>query len=196
MNATLKYYEDNAQDFISDTLNKEMNHQYKSFEHSLKPKAHILDAGCGSGRDSLYFKSRGYRVTAFDASKSMCDFASTLLKQEVSQLSFEEMSFEDRFDAIWASASLLHVYKKDIQEVLAKLAKALKSKGIVYASFKAGEKEFIKEDRYFNSYTKASFTKLVKTSPFHIKEMYLLEDSRPDKEGEFWLNCILAVNKS
>lgn len=196
MNSTLRYYQDNAQEFIHNTLDKEMRHQYMSFEKHLSDKAHILDAGCGSGRDSLYFKQEGYQVTAFDASQKMCDFASTLIKQEVLQLNFDDMHFDNSFDAIWASASLLHVPKESMSETLNKLAKALKPKGILYASFKSGEKEFIKEDRYFNSYSKESFTKIVETSFFHIKEMYLLEDTRPDKEGEFWLNCILAVDKS
>jgi len=202
MNSTLKYYENNAQEFIENTINKEMSTQYKTFQAYLKKESHILDAGCGSGRDSLYFKSQGYQVTAFDASRKMCDFASELLEQEVLELSFDDILFEKQFDAIWASASLLHINKESMPEILIKLAKALKSEGILYASFKAGEKEFIKEDRYFNSYTQENFTKLVKTSPFHIKEVFLLADSRPEKEGEFWLNavlglnCILAIDKS
>jgi len=79
MNSSLKYYEDNALEFIHNTLDKKMNIQYQSFLQDLKPKAHILDAGCGSGRDSLYFKEQGYQITAFDISKKMCDFASSSL---------------------------------------------------------------------------------------------------------------------
>ena len=196
MNSTVKYYEDNAQEFIQNTLDKQMDIQYKHFLKHLKAGSHILDAGCGSGRDSLYFKKQAFTLTAFDNSRQMCDFASKLIGQEVLELSFEQMYFENQFDAIWASASLLHVSKKQMPEILEKLAHALKKKGLIYASFKAGEKEFIKEDRYFNSYSKQSFSELIETSPFEIKEMFLLEDSRPDKEGEYWLNAILTIDKS
>jgi len=195
MNPTQKYYEDNAQEFIENTIHKEMSTQYNAFQVYLHKGVHILDAGCGSGRDSLYFKHQGYKVTAFDASKKMCDFASKLLEQEVLELCFEDMTFEKHFDAIWASASLLHVKKEDMPQILNKLAQALKPEGILYASFKAADKEFIKEERFFNSYTKKSFTKLLSAVPFKLKASFLLEDTRPEKKGEFWLNLILSVDK-
>jgi len=193
MNSTLKYYEQNAQEFIQNTLDKEMSLHYQKFFKGLKPQAHILDAGCGSGRDSLFFKSQGYRVTAMDASKKMCDFATRLLSQEVLHLSFEQMNFTKQFDAIWASASLLHVPKQEILAILNKFEQALKRDGTLYASFKMGEEEFIKEGRFFNAYTQESFTKLIEQSPFKIEECYLLEDTRPDKAGEYWLNALLKL---
>ncbi len=195
MNTSVKYYEENHQSFIQNTLDKDMRTQYSRFQRYLRPEGHILDAGCGSGRDSLYFKSKGHQVTAFDPSQKMCDFASGLLKQDVLRLGFEDMLFENCFDAIWASASLLHVSKEEMPSVLNRLALALKDEGLLYASFKQGDKEFIKEDRFFNSYTKESFTRLIQTSPFLIKEIFSLEDTRPLKEGEWWLNVILSVDK-
>ena len=195
INSTLKYYEKNAEQFIQDTLYKEMKIQYDIFERYLHKDAHILDAGCGSGRDSLYFKNRGYQLTAFDASQKMCNFASDLLDQEVLKLRFEEMKFENSFDAIWASASLLHISKEEMPSVLNKLASALREKGLLYASLKHEDKEFMKEDRFFNSYTEESFSRLINTSPFQIEEIFLLEDTRPEKEGEYWLNTILTVDK-
>lgn len=193
MNTTLKYYEENAQSFIQNTLDKNMSIQYSRFEKYLRSGDHILDAGCGSGRDSLYFKNKAYKITAFDASKKMSRFASTLLDQEVLILRFEEMKFENCFDAIWASASLLHVAKEEMPSVLNKLALALRQEGLLYASFKYEDKEFIKEGRLFNSYTKESFSRLIDSSPFQIKEIFLLEDTRPEKEGEFWLNIVLVL---
>ncbi len=196
MNPTLRYYEKNAQAFIQDTLDKDMSLQYERFEHYLRANAHILDAGCGSGRDSLYFKNKSYQVTAFDASEKMCHSASGLLGQEVATLCFEEMVFENSFDAIWASASLLHVSKEEMPGIMNRLALALKTGGILYASFKHGDKEFIKEERSFNSYTEESFARLIKSNQFQCKESFILEDTRPDKKGEWWLNLILTIDKS
>lgn len=172
-----------------------MTTQYSIFEKYIQQGSHILDAGCGSGRDSLYFKSRGHRCTASDVSKKMCDFASKLLDQEVLQLSFEELRFENEFDAIWASASLLHVPKEEMLSSIKRLSMALKPKGIIYTSFKLGEQEFIKGDRFFNSYTQESFQKLIGLTSFKILESFILEDSRPDKRGEYWLNCICINDK-
>ena len=195
VNSTLNYYEKNAQQFIQDTLNKDMAAQYSIFEKYIQQGSHILDAGCGSGRDSLYFKSKGHRCTAFDVSKKMCDFASKLLDQEVLQLSFEELRFENEFDAIWASASLLHIPKEEMLSSIKRLNVALKPKGVIYTSFKLGEEEYIKGERLFNSYTKESFQELIKPTSLRIKESLILEDSRPDKKGEYWLNCISVNDK-
>jgi len=194
-NSTLEYYEKNAEQFIQDTLNKNMSASYEVFERYLHKSAHILDAGCGSGRDSLYFKNRGYQCTAFDISSKMCDFASDLLRQEVHQLSFDELRFEDEFDAAWASASLLHVPKKEMPSVMKKLSRALKPKGLLYTSFKFGESEFVKGERFFNAYTQEGFQALIELTPFTIAESFLLEDSRPDKKGEFWLNSLCVNDK-
>ncbi len=196
MTSTQKYYQDNAKRFIEETLDKDMHVQYELFETYIAKPSSILDAGCGSGRDSLYFKNKGHEVTAFDNSVQMCDFAAGLLGQEVLNLGFEELKFENRFDAIWASASLLHISKEQMPEILHKLASALKEKGTLYASFKYGEDEFIKEGRFFNAYTQESFAELLKESPFHCVEMLVLKDTRPQREDESWLNVILTIDKS
>ncbi len=195
MNPTLRYYEEHAQEFIEDTLHKQMHLQYALFEKYIRPDAKVLDAGCGSGRDSLYFKKKGYRVTAFDASPKMCVFAGQLLSQKVIQCRFDELDFNDEFDAVWASASLLHVSKKEMPETLQVLYNALKSEGILYLSFKYGEQEYVKDNRMFNSYTLEGFTPLLDPRFVHIQESLVLEDTRPERKGEFWLNLVLAINK-
>jgi len=196
MTSTQQYYRDNAKKFIEETLDKEMHVQYALFEKYIPKPSSILDAGCGSGRDSLYFKSKGHDVTAFDNLQQMCSFASELLGQEVLCLGFEGLAFEKSFDAIWASASLLHISKIQMPDILQKLASALKDKGTVYASFKYGEDEFMKDGRFFNAYTEESFTELIKETPFTCAEIVILQDTRPQREDESWLNAILTIDKS
>ena len=179
MTSTQEYYEKNAKKFIEETLDKAMHLQYALFEKHIQKPSSILDAGCGSGRDSLYFKNKGHQITAFDDSQEMCAFASELLGQEVLHLGFEELDFEKNFDAVWASASLLHVSKDQMPDILQKLGSALKDQGTVYASFKYGKNEFIKDGRFFNAYTEESFKELIEHTPFTCTEMLILEDTRP-----------------
>ena len=68
---TAEWYEHGASEYEKRTLYVDMSGLYEPFLEQLPVGAHILDAGCGSGRDSLYFSKHGYRVTAFDQSEAM-----------------------------------------------------------------------------------------------------------------------------
>ena len=84
-------------------------------------KARILDAGCGSGRDSLYFKNQGLEVVAFDASIEMVKISSQLLDSPTRHLTFQDIAFHDEFDGVWASASLLHTPYDELFSVMRRL---------------------------------------------------------------------------
>ena len=70
---TVAYYDIHAEPFFSDTQNVDMAPLQQRFLARLPVGAHILDAGCGSGRDSKAFQEQGYRVTAFDASSRLVE---------------------------------------------------------------------------------------------------------------------------
>lgn len=76
MSQSVAYYNKNAQQFLDETLHVDMSALYDAFLPLLSENAHILDAGCGSGRDSREFLARNYRVTAFDASEKLASLAS------------------------------------------------------------------------------------------------------------------------
>ena len=59
---TLSYYDENASAFCEGTRNADMSEMRGRFLQYLKPGTLILDAGCGSGRDSKFFMESGYRV--------------------------------------------------------------------------------------------------------------------------------------
>lgn len=136
---TLGFYDNNGDDFFRNTVNIDLSHIYAPFLKQVPQDAHILDAGCGSGRDSKYFLERGYRVTAFDGSRKMAQLASEYTGLDVLHITFDEMTWQDEFDAIWANASLLHLPMLDLLPVFVKLAHALKRGGVMYVSFKWGQ---------------------------------------------------------
>ncbi|MCC8407156.1 MAG: class I SAM-dependent methyltransferase [Rickettsia endosymbiont of Ecitomorpha arachnoides] len=61
----IQYYDNNAQLFYDRTINADLSDNYKEFISYLPKQAHILDAGCGVGRDSKYFLSQGYQGHCF-----------------------------------------------------------------------------------------------------------------------------------
>jgi 2-polyprenyl-3-methyl-5-hydroxy-6-metoxy-1,4-benzoquinol methylase len=95
-----------------------MSPLYAPFLAHIPPGGRILDAGCGSGRDSLYFLRHGYKIDAFDASAKMCRLASNHIGQAVTQKTFKEVSNAAAFDGIWACAALLHETRDSFDAVL------------------------------------------------------------------------------
>ena len=115
---TIDFYDKNAKLFHKNTAKLSMSDFYDRFLKLLPKTAHILDAGCGGGRDSKYFINHEYKVTAFDASKGMVECAKKEINQPVLKLSFQKMDFKNLFDGIWACASLLHVPYHETRDVI------------------------------------------------------------------------------
>ena len=108
MYQTIGYYNENAESFYDSTVNVEMQSLYQEFLPLVKPAGHILDAGCGSGRDSKAFLTQGFKVTAIDASSELADYATELIEQTVIVTDFQSFRSEAIFDGIWACASLAY----------------------------------------------------------------------------------------
>ncbi|NCC82266.1 MAG: class I SAM-dependent methyltransferase [Clostridia bacterium] len=195
VDSTINFYNINAKEFYKNTVNADMSANYKKFESHLFKNAHILDAGCGSGRDSLYFLEQGYNIDAFDASEEMVKLSSELTGIEVQRARFDNFNYKKLYDGIWACASLLHIRKEELGQTLIRVASFLKDGGILYTSFKYGNKVYEKDGRYFNCYDEDSFSTLINHVPeFKITEMYITEDVREDRNNEYWLNVILIKN--
>lgn len=184
------YYDKNAQAFFEGTVEADMSSNYTDFLAKLSKGSHILDAGCGSGRDSKNFKELGYKVTAIDASEAMCALAGEYINQPVEQMRFQDMNFQDEFNGIWASASLLHVLSEELPEVLKKLYRALKPQGILYASFKYGEFEGERNGRYFHDLKEDKAKVLFIQAGFKVVNQWITGDVREGRGDEKWLNIL------
>ena len=196
MNSTLEYYAKNAQDFFDSTYDKKMEEIYQQFLPHLPENGYLLDAGCGSGRDSRYFLSKDYKIDAIDASKEMTALASSYIGQEVKCLSFEQIEQSERYDGIWAAASLLHLPYTELPQTLNQLSQALKDDGVLYASFKYGELEYVKEGRHFTPLTEKKAEALFEQlDTLHLLTIWLSDDVRQERKGEKWLN-LLAKKES
>lgn len=190
---SVEFYETNADSFIAQTFDVDMASLYQPFCKHLKPGASVLDAGCGSGRDALAFSRMGYDVVAFDASPKMVDAASKRAGVPVYEMTFEDMTFDQLFDGIWACASLLHVPRMHLSEVLRSLASFLKPTGVLYASFKYGEQVREKDGRYFNDLNEKLLAEHLEDVPvLSVLEVWVTSDRRPDRSEERWLNCLMA----
>ena len=189
-NYNIEYYNIHADDFYAGSVDADMSEWRNRFIKYLPDGGRVLDAGCGSGRDSKAFIMQGYSVVAIDASREMCLRASELLGQEVWQMRFDEMSFDDEFDGVWACASLLHVPVSEMADVLKKIKHGLRPEGFFYASFKYGEGETVTDVRVFTNYTLESVCELVEGAGFRVLECDISYDVRPGRKEEKWVNVI------
>ncbi|MBD9647657.1 class I SAM-dependent methyltransferase [Ensifer sp. ENS09] len=147
---TLAFYRHNAAAYAA-RERQPPTARLATFIGRLPPGAAVLDLGCGGGHDSLVLLEQGFDVTACDGSAELAAEAQTRIGRTVEVVRFQEIDWQDRFDGIWAEASLLHVPRAELGDVLARVLRALKPGGFLQASFKAGDKEgHDRFGRYFN----------------------------------------------
>lgn len=190
--STIKYYNSYAQRFVEDTQAVNFERSQISFAQKIISKAHILDFGCGSGRDTKYFLDHGYTVDAIDGSEEMCKLASEYTGIPVKHMLFQQLDVQEKYDGIWACASILHLPLQELESVLNKMVKALKPQGIIYTSFKYGTFEGERNGRYFTDMTEEAFAALLeKVIALSLEEQWISDDVRPGRGDEKWLNLIL-----
>ena len=191
MNQTSNYYNQHAQLFFENTYQVEMESLYAPFLRYLPEQASILDLGCGSGRDILAFKKKGYQVEAIDYSAELVKKARELTNIEVRQQSFYDLAENNKYDGIWACASLLHCERDRLTEVLGLIFKALKPNGVCYMSFKYGNTDREKEGRSFTDLNEQQVHDLLKQiDQALLLQQWITVDKRPDRTKE-WLNILI-----
>lgn len=191
-----EFYERNADAFYGDTVTTDMVPIYERFLPLVRQGGRILDAGCGSGRDTLAFLQRGYQVDAFDGSSEMVRRARALTGIDVGLRMFESLidaPLPQKYDGIWSCASLLHVERERLPSVIGALLRALTPDGIVYLSFKHGETDRIKDGRQFTDLTEESLEQiLAEIGSCELREHWVTADQRPGRSDR-WLNAIICT---
>ena len=192
MDKTLEYYNKKAHEFVNNTVSVKFTDTQDLFLKYLPENGYILDFGCGSGRDTKYFKDKGYKIKAIDGSEELCQIASEYSGIKVECMLFQDLNENDQYDGIWACASILHLSKTEMKDVFKKMIRSLKKNGIIYTSFKYGEFEGMKNDRYFSDFTEKIFQEyLINIEGVELEKQWVTADVRPDRGEEKWLNIIL-----
>ncbi len=190
--STIGYYDTNAQTYAKETVATNVRALYTQFLRYIPNSGSILDAGSGSGRDTLEFKRRGFHVEAFDASYALAKISSDLTGTPTKVVAFEDYTSDHLFDGVWACASLLHVRMKELRSSLARLLSVIRIGGAIYMSFKYGPGERTMADgRHYTDFDERSLRKFLEQFPnLDVKEIWFTEG-----EGNFsgrgrWINCI------
>ncbi len=164
---TIRSYEETGEDYTDRTSEGgDREFQEKMMDKTLSilktNKPRIIDLGCGDGRDTAYFREKGLDVTGIDLSNEMISIARkkypdcTFLQMDMRDTIFPD----DTFNCAWASASIIHIPKKELSHVEKEVYRILEPNGVFAFNFKVGEGEGYEKtetmedhERYFSYYT-------------------------------------------
>ena len=130
---TIAYYDRFARAFWEGTRHHDVSQNYAALLNAIEsePPFSILDLGCGPGRDLSHFRSLGHEAVGLDGSRQFVAMARAHSQCEVLQQDFLAMQLPgNRFDGVFANASLFHVPSQEISKVLLELLKTLKPRGL------------------------------------------------------------------
>lgn len=185
----MDYYKNNAIEYINKTKSVDMSESYEFFLNYVKTKGKLLDVGFGSGRDMLYFKSKGFEVEGIDPQPEFCDKAKKLGLNVYCDDILDCWNRYEEYDYIWASASLLHVSREMLNQAFGYCSNMLKKEGIMYCSFKYGNFEVVVDDRYYIYLDENTINDYLTNTNLKVLDIKMTNDNL--NRNNKWLNVIL-----
>lgn len=184
---TLGHYESRARAFWEGTKDHDVSQNIDALLGAIeRMPARILDLGCGPGRDLVTLKARGHEPVGLDGCEAFVRMAQQLSGCEVLHQSFFDLALEPlRFDGVFANASLFHVPRALLPDVLGRLHAALRPDGVLFCSnpraFDADDEGFHGE-RYGSYLTVESWTRVIGSAGFTLEHAYLRPAGRPPEQ--------------
>lgn len=157
--ATIAFYDREAPRYTISSAQGPARH-LDGFLDRLPAGAHILELGCGGGRDASRMIERGFTVDMTDGSRGMARKARERTGQEVRLLRFDQLDAVDAYDGVWAHASLHHQPLSGLGEVLIRIHRAVRVNGWFFANYMPGCGEG--RDRFGRFYNFAPLEHLLK----------------------------------
>ena len=142
-NLTLQYYDDHAELFREGTRDHNVSQNIAALLKYIEGPAPfaVLDFGCGPGRDLKAFAALGHASTGLEGASNFAAMARAE-GLEVWQQNFLALDLPgNRFDGIFANASLFHVPSRELPRVLRELCACLKPRGVLFSSNPRGTNE-------------------------------------------------------
>jgi SAM-dependent methyltransferase len=149
---TLSHYDASAESFWEGTRDHDVSQNYAALLDAIEagPPLAILDLGCGPGRDLCWFRSQGHAPVGLDGSLRFVEMARERSGCEVLHQDFLHLDLPPaRFDGVFANASLFHVPRPALPQVLRALAATLRPRGVLFSSNPRGpDRESLRGSRY------------------------------------------------
>jgi ubiquinone/menaquinone biosynthesis C-methylase UbiE len=163
---------------MSENLIAFANEFIELLEASFETGAHVLDVGCGPGRDMAWFEDQGITVIGVDYSQAMIEIAREKVRGALVRADMRHLPFEaGHMDGIWSNASLLHLPKVDARDALYEFKRVLKPGGILHLTVQEGEGEHLETrdvygetERFFARYSSSEMIGMLEAAGFQTIE--------------------------
>ena len=185
---TLAHYERNAEAFWDGTRDHDVSQNRDALLGALgaRKRLHILDFGCGPGRDLMAFRDLGHVPVGLDGCAAFVQRARAQSGCEVIHQDFFELALGDRqFDGVFANASLFHVPRELLSKVLAELTRVLVPGGVLFCSNPRafhGYQEGWSGERYGCYWTIEGWAEQIALTGLVLEHQYLRPAGKPAHE--------------
>ncbi|MGM0642477.1 MAG: class I SAM-dependent methyltransferase [Thermodesulfobacteriota bacterium] len=186
-----EFYDKNHEAYAKSTFSADPSVFLEPFVSVIPPGACILDAGCGSGRDLLWLKNKGFRMTGFEKSAKLAKLACNNSGCPVIKGDFEEFDFSDySFDAVIAVGSFVHIPRDRLFPVIRNISRGLADKGFFYISVKQGHGvETDDAGRTFFLWQNREIRALLESLCFHV--IHFSKNPSALNSKDTWLGYVL-----
>lgn len=188
----MDYYHREFQSYFNDTAHVDSTLFLDPVVKHIPPGGEVWDVGCGSGRDLLWLKQRGFKAVGLDRSRGLARLAAAHSGCQVIQGDFNTFDFSRlAVDAILLTGALVHLPWQELPPLLSTIIEGLKPGGILFFSLKQGCG--IREDkqgRQFYLWQDAALEEM-----FHQIFLKILDRSENESllaTGEPWLAYVLG----
>ena len=189
---TLRFYEESALDYSRLTSSRSMDDSLVPFSKLITPGGSVIDLGCGSGRDLASFLRLGFRPIGLDLSRNLAEIAAGMSDCPVVIGDLRSPPFADSsFDALWASASLLHLRPDELPSALLEIARIVRPMGVFFSSVKAGHGRSRDADgRLFSYYSENEWRVLLEAAGFAVLQIRVTEQDPSRRDKAQWISCV------
>jgi len=161
---------------------------------------HLLDVGCGPGRDVRFFVELGYNVTGVDLSEEMLKMARIEVPEaEFFRTNIINLKLDKQFDSIMCNAVMHTVPKKYVENILTNFYALLKDEGWLLVETEEGEGESMEYDKRYNVnkyrayFTETEFVEHLTKAGFVVKDSQIVNSPNKTKPRK-WMHFICQKN--
>jgi SAM-dependent methyltransferase len=188
------FYEENHQQYFNSTVGIDPSAFLNPLAKLLKPQATVLDIGCGSGRDLLWFARRGFEPTGFEQSPKLARLAREHANCPVIEGDFCHYNFSIlQFSALAFVGSLVHLPKETVPLILQSTCKALVPGGLLLITMKEGCGSSCADDgRVFTLWPKKELEKIFAANNIHV--LSFSRQVSKLRSNDIWLGYVLRFD--